>query len=50
MNLKKAGRKPLYNEKTVVVSCKCPESKVPEIKQFLKEKLKNYEKKTDELS
>lgn len=39
----KRGRKPLYNEKTIVVSFKCPESKQTEIKTIIKNKLKDYE-------
>ena len=38
-----SGRKLKYNEKTITVSFKCPESKKTEFKEFCNKQLKNYE-------
>ena len=44
---KGSGAKPKYNEKTTPVSFKCPESKVNEFREYVKAKLKEYEKSRD---
>jgi len=39
-----SGRKLKYNEPTVTISFKVPESKKKEFKEFCNKQLKNYEK------
>lgn len=39
-----SGAKPKYGEKTVTFGVRCPISKVPELKEIIKSKLKDYEK------
>ncbi len=40
-----SGAKPKYKEKTTTITFRVPESKVSEIKELVKDKLKEYEKK-----
>lgn len=39
-----AGRNPTYSEPTKTISFRVPQSKVSEIKELVKEKLKTYRK------
>ena len=41
---KGSGAKPRYNEKTEIVSFRCPKSKIAELKKLVKDKLVSYEK------
>ena len=39
-----SGAKPKYDEPTTTIAFRVPVSKVPEIKELVKDKLKEYEK------
>lgn len=43
MEKRKRGGQPKYSEPTKMVSFRCPISKVTELKQIIKNKLKEYE-------
>lgn len=43
-NHKGAGRKPKYSEKTDLITFRCPESSICELKELVKQFLKNKEK------
>lgn len=44
---KKRGGQMKYNEKTIMISFRFPESKQQELKQLIKQKLKSYEKSNE---